>query len=416
MIQTAFDPSGLPVPVSKPHRGHPTLGCASGAIVLALVAQFAAFAQTAPRETVAAVRQRATRTPSTGLVHVRGIVTVSDGRRGLLFVQDDSGGVFVTPSPPAPAMAGGEVVAVSGRAVMTGRGPAIVDARLAVTGRGPRPAAQPLSSLGGRVMAADARLIAVEGVVRGARVSPGGVEATIRTPEGTLTLLQPAGSRAEQTPVDAIVRVDGVLSHVMDDGRSVGHRELIATAPVVIISAPPAEPFQAAELAVSELRRQPPGNELVRRGRVSGVVTRQRLGRSLHLRTPTGPMVLLAEDDRPVRRLVVTELGRRGFTVLDAEDGRAALDLFLQHRDTIDIVVTDVVMPRMNGADLAKEVEKIRPGVKVLFISGHPERAGSGLDPTGATNLLMKPFTADTLAARIKEMITGKQEGDGWHV
>ncbi len=125
-------------------------------------------------------------------------------------------------------------------------------------------------------------------------------------------------------------------------------------------------------------------------------------------------VILLAEDDRSVRRLVVSELGRRGFTVLDAEDGRAALDLFLQHKDRIDVLVTDVVMPRMNGADLAKEVEKIRPGMKVLFISGHPERAGSGLDPTGVTNLLMKPFTADTLAARITELITGKPEADGW--
>ena len=127
-------------------------------------------------------------------------------------------------------------------------------------------------------------------------------------------------------------------------------------------------------------------------------------------------LVLLAEDDRSVRRLVVSELGRRGFTVIDAEDGRAALDLFLRHRDTIDILVTDVVMPRMNGADLAKEAGKLRPGLKVLFISGHPERAGAGVDPTGATNLLMKPFTADTLAARIKEMITGKKELDGWNV
>lgn len=126
-------------------------------------------------------------------------------------------------------------------------------------------------------------------------------------------------------------------------------------------------------------------------------------------------VVLLAEDDRSVRRLVVTELGRRGFTVFDAEDGRAALELFRQHQDAIDILVTDVVMPRMNGADLAKEVEKLRPGIKVLFISGHPERAGSGVDPTGVTNLLMKPFTADTLAARIKEMITGKKESDGWN-
>jgi two-component system cell cycle sensor histidine kinase/response regulator CckA len=119
-------------------------------------------------------------------------------------------------------------------------------------------------------------------------------------------------------------------------------------------------------------------------------------------------VILVAEDDRSVRRLVTTELARRGFTVLDAEDGRAALDLFQEHKDKVDVLVTDIVMPRMNGADLAKAVEKIRPGQKILFISGHPERAGQGLDPTGVTNLLMKPFTADVLAARIKELITGK--------
>jgi two-component system cell cycle sensor histidine kinase/response regulator CckA len=124
--------------------------------------------------------------------------------------------------------------------------------------------------------------------------------------------------------------------------------------------------------------------------------------------------VLLAEDDRSVRRLVVTELTRRGFTVLEAEDGAAALELFQREKDRVDVLVTDVVMPRMNGSDLAKAAERLRPGLKILFISGHPERAGAGLDPTGVTNLLMKPFTADTLAARIKELITGKKETDGW--
>ena len=123
-------------------------------------------------------------------------------------------------------------------------------------------------------------------------------------------------------------------------------------------------------------------------------------------------VVLLAEDDPSVRRLVVTELSRRGFTVIEAEDGRAALEIFRTDKDRIDVMVTDVVMPRLNGADLAKEAERIRPGLKILFISGHPERAGAGLDPTGVTNLLMKPFTADTLAARIKIMIEDR-EADG---
>ena len=126
-------------------------------------------------------------------------------------------------------------------------------------------------------------------------------------------------------------------------------------------------------------------------------------------------VILVAEDDKSVRRLVTSELARRGFTVLDAEDGRAALELLQQHVDRVDVLVTDVVMPRMNGADLAKAAEKIRPGLKILFISGHPERAGQGLDPTGATNLLMKPFTADVLAARIKNLIQGiKGDANTW--
>jgi PAS domain S-box-containing protein len=127
-------------------------------------------------------------------------------------------------------------------------------------------------------------------------------------------------------------------------------------------------------------------------------------------------VVLLVEDDPSVRRLVVRELTRRGFTVIEAEDGRAAMELFRRDMDQIDVVVSDIVMPRMNGADLAKEIEKIRPQQKMLFISGHPDRAGGGLDPTGVTNLLMKPFTADTLAARIKELMTGRKDGDGWSV
>ena len=125
-------------------------------------------------------------------------------------------------------------------------------------------------------------------------------------------------------------------------------------------------------------------------------------------------VILLAEDDPSVRRLVVTELTRRGFTVIEAEDGRAALEIFQREKDRVDVLVTDVVMPRLNGADLAKEAERIRPGLKILFISGHPERAGSGLDPTGITNLLMKPFTADTLAARIKGIMAEGKEADGW--
>jgi two-component system cell cycle sensor histidine kinase/response regulator CckA len=116
-------------------------------------------------------------------------------------------------------------------------------------------------------------------------------------------------------------------------------------------------------------------------------------------------VVLLAEDDVSVRRLVVSELGRRGYTVLEAEDGRAALEVLQREKNRVDLLLTDVVMPRMNGVELAKEAARLQPGLKVLFISGHPERAGAGLDPTGIPNLLMKPFTAERLAMRIKDTL-----------
>jgi len=152
-------------------------------------------------------------------------------------------------------------------------------------------------------------------------------------------------------------------------------------------------PRSSDQVAPAPTRTAPPGSSLVKG---EGVI-------------------LVAEDDKAVRRLVTTELARRGFTVLDAEDGRAALELLKQHVDRVDVLVTDVVMPRMNGADLAKAAEKLRPGLKILFISGHPERAGQGLDPTGVTNLLMKPFTADVLASRIKNLIQGiKGDANTW--
>lgn len=118
-------------------------------------------------------------------------------------------------------------------------------------------------------------------------------------------------------------------------------------------------------------------------------------------------VVLLAEDDRAVRRLFGAELRRRGYTVLEARHGGEALEICKQYGGDIDVLVTDVVMPQMNGADLAAAIAHIRPEMAVLFISGHPERAGVGLDMASpyAANLLLKPFTPETLSARVHEIL-----------
>ena len=289
MIQPAFGPSGLPVLFPDRHCPRSILRRAGSAIVLALAALAPALAQPAP-ETVATVRQRTSWSPSAERVHLRAVVTVRDERRNLLFVQDATGGLFVRVPPPGPALERGEVVDVYGTAVMTERGPTITNARVIGEGTGEVPAPQPMSLLAGRVMAADARLVAAEGVVRSIRATPTGAEATIQTSDGLLVVVQPPGANADHAPVDAIVRVDGVLSHVFAPDRSLQRRELVAVSPVHLVHAAPADPFGIAEIAVADLRRQPPGNELVRRARVTGVVTLQRPGQSLYLRTSTQPI------------------------------------------------------------------------------------------------------------------------------
>ena len=122
-------------------------------------------------------------------------------------------------------------------------------------------------------------------------------------------------------------------------------------------------------------------------------------------------VVLLAEDDRAVRRLMGGELRRRGFTVLEARHGAEALEICKQYGGDIDVLVTDVVMPTMNGVDLVAAATPIRPEMAVLFMSGHPERAGVGLDATAphGGHILLKPFTPDTLATRVIEMLAERR-------
>ena len=118
-----------------------------------------------------------------------------------------------------------------------------------------------------------------------------GTETTIRTPEGVFTILEPAGSTA-RTAVDSVVSVQGVLSHALAEDHSLERRELLVPSASLVRTdaGPPADPYAVVEVPVQNLRRQLPADELVRRVKVTGIVTRQRPGRSLYLRTATGPI------------------------------------------------------------------------------------------------------------------------------
>lgn len=106
--------------------------------------------------------------------------------------------------------------------------------------------------------------------------------------------------------------------------------------------------------------------------------------------------VLVSEDEPMVRRLVVNVLERHGHRVLATQDGREALAVARSHEGDIDLLITDVVMPRIDGIELARALRDSRP-VRVLFISGYHELAHELADE----QLLQKPFTAHQLARAV---------------
>ena len=117
-------------------------------------------------------------------------------------------------------------------------------------------------------------------------------------------------------------------------------------------------------------------------------------------------MILLVEDADPLRKLAQAFLESNGFRVLSAPCGEAALEIAARHSGMFDLLLTDVVMPGMNGRVLAKELSIRQPGLKVLFMSGYTDSfiAGHGVLQEG-TNLLHKPFTEEILISKVREVL-----------
>ena len=117
-------------------------------------------------------------------------------------------------------------------------------------------------------------------------------------------------------------------------------------------------------------------------------------------------VVLLVEDEAPVRRFASRALENKGYTVLQAASAEEALELIDTHEGTIDLVITDVVMPGMDGPSLVSQAMKSRPSMKVIFISGYAEEVfESNLDPGLEYSFLPKPFSLKALAGRVKEVL-----------
>jgi signal transduction histidine kinase len=116
--------------------------------------------------------------------------------------------------------------------------------------------------------------------------------------------------------------------------------------------------------------------------------------------------VLVVEDQPEVRRLTMVILERFGYHLLEASSGAEALDLLKRHSQVIDLMITDVVMPGMNGKELATRATELRPSLKVLYISGYTADAigRQGVLDSGVA-YLPKPFTATQLSTKIREVL-----------
>ncbi len=122
---------------------------------------------------------------------------------------------------------------------------------------------------------------------------------------------------------------------------------------------------------------------------------------------PLGATVLLVEDDPEVRGLFSRFLERAGYTVIEASDGRDALETFDARHAEIDLVITDVVMPNVSGPALTSAIRARRPDVKVLFVSGYADELEAGIAHAPHTVLLHKPVTRQILVDQVGALLRG---------
>ena len=120
--------------------------------------------------------------------------------------------------------------------------------------------------------------------------------------------------------------------------------------------------------------------------------------------------ILLVEDETHLRRLARQYLEKQGYKVLEAEDGAAALQIVDGYHGPIHLLLTDVVMPGMNGRELATNIAKLLPELRVLYMSGYSENAvGHNGTLDAGVNLLQKPFSLPALRDRVREVLDSER-------
>ena len=117
------------------------------------------------------------------------------------------------------------------------------------------------------------------------------------------------------------------------------------------------------------------------------------------------PTIVLVDDEDDVRAVMRSVLQQKGYVVLEASSGGDAIQLLADHSGSIDMLVTDVLMPGMSGPELYEHLERRHPGLKVLYVSGYADDA-FGREPGRGAALLSKPFSLETLAKRVQDELS----------
>ena len=119
--------------------------------------------------------------------------------------------------------------------------------------------------------------------------------------------------------------------------------------------------------------------------------------------------VLVVEDEKPVRDLTVRLLQNLGYSVLSAASGQEAIAVSTSFSGNISVLLTDMVMPEMNGKQVAEALQRMRPNIKVLYLSGYTEHTVINHEIESGADFLPKPFSRETLSKKLGELLNGRE-------
>ena len=115
--------------------------------------------------------------------------------------------------------------------------------------------------------------------------------------------------------------------------------------------------------------------------------------------------ILIADDEAIIRNILLRTLQMHGFTVLVAQNGAEAVELFQAHQETVDLVLLDVMMPKLDGVRAHERIHALRPDTKVIFMSGHATAQAEDIIRSHPGNFIAKPFAPTELARQVQDIL-----------